>query len=244
MLALDLDLEADLGIDTVKQAELFASVREEWGIPRDEKRKLRDYPTLNHVIAFVHQMRPDLAARPRAPRRSRRARPRLPWSHPPRPSPPPRSAPAAPCSCDPVREQILALVTEKTGYPPDMLDVELDLEADLGVDTVKQAELFASVREKWGIPRDENRKLRDYPTLRHVIDFVHQMRPDLEPAAPCVSRVARRHGGAAGHSTRAGSWRRIQCARRSSRSSPRRPAIPPTCSTSTWTSRPTSASTP
>ena len=185
MLALDLDLEADLGIDTVKQAELFASVREEWGIPRDEKRKLRDYPTLNHVIAFVHHMRPDLAVES------------------PSASPIPASVVSAPvvplaasvpvavveastplAASDPVREQILALVTEKTGYPPDMLDVELDLEADLGVDTVKQAELFASVREKWGIPRDENRKLRDYPTLRHVIDFVHQMRPDLEPQAP------------------------------------------------------------
>ncbi len=168
MLALDLDLEADLGIDTVKQAELFASVREEWGIPRDEKRKLRDYPTLNHVIAFVHQMRPDLAATPPTPSVSAAS---VEADTPPL------------AGSDPVREQVLALVTEKTGYPPDMLDVELDLEADLGIDTVKQAELFASVREKWGIPRDENRKLRDYPTLRHVIDFVHQMRPDLEPAA-------------------------------------------------------------
>ena len=188
MLALDLDLEADLGIDTVKQAELFASVREEWGIPRDEKRKLRDYPTLNHVIAFVHQMRPDLAApSPSAPP--------VPASAASAPVvPPAASVPTSAvgasqprASRDPVREQVLALVTEKTGYPPDMLDVELDLEADLGVDTVKQAELFASVREKWGIPRDDNRKLRDYPTLRHVIDFVHQMRPDLEPTAAAPS---------------------------------------------------------
>ncbi len=157
MLALDLDLEADLGIDTVKQAELFASVREEWGIPRDENRKLRDYPTLSHVIGFVHKMRPDLA-----------------------PSASPAPPVAAGTEGDPVRERILALVTEKTGYPPDMLDVDLDLEADLGVDTVKQAELFASVRGEWDIPRDEKRKLRDYPTLRHVIEFVHKMRPDLK----------------------------------------------------------------
>ncbi len=189
MLALDLDLEADLGIDTVKQAELFASVREEWSIPRDEKRKLRDYPTLNHVIAFVHQMRPDLAATPPSA-------PRVPATVASAPVAPAASVPTAapepgarPAGDDPVREQILALVTEKTGYPPDMLDVELDLEADLGVDTVKQAELFASVREKWGIPRDENRKLRDYPTLRHVIAFVHQMRPDLAATPPSAPPV-------------------------------------------------------
>ena len=41
-----------------------------------------------------------------------------------------------------MKERILALVVEKTGYPQDMLDLDLDLEADLGVDTVKQAEMF------------------------------------------------------------------------------------------------------
>ena len=46
-----------------------------------------------------------------------------------------------------------------------MLDLDLDLEADLGVDTVKQAEMFAAIREIYSIPRDENRKLREYPTL-------------------------------------------------------------------------------
>ncbi len=67
---------------------------------------------------------------------------------------------------DAVKERILALMVEKTGYPQDMLDVDLDLEADLGVDTVKQAEMFAAIREIYNIPRDENRKLRDYPNAR------------------------------------------------------------------------------
>ena len=31
-----------------------------------------------------------------------------------------------------MKERILALVAEKTGYPQDMLDLDLDLEADLG----------------------------------------------------------------------------------------------------------------
>ena len=70
-----------------------------------------------------------------------------------------------------MKDRILALVVEKTGYPKDMLDLDLDLEADLGVDTVKQAEMFAAIREIYEIPRDENRKLRDYPTLAHVIRF-------------------------------------------------------------------------
>jgi acyl transferase domain-containing protein/acyl carrier protein/NAD(P)-dependent dehydrogenase (short-subunit alcohol dehydrogenase family) len=185
MLDLELDLEADLGVDTVKQAEMFAAVREIYNIPRDESRKLRDYPTLAHVIRFVYEKRPDLA--PGVP-----------------PAPPPVEVPAAtepivaattaapaPAAArqviaedDSVKERILTLMAEKTGYPKDMLDLELDLEADLGVDTVKQAEMFAAVREIYNIPRDENRKLRDYPTLAHVIRFVYENRPDLAQVTP------------------------------------------------------------
>ena len=74
-------------------------------------------------------------------------------------------------SDDAIREKVLEIVAEKTGYPKDMLDLDLDLEADLGVDTVKQAEMFASVRAAYNIPREENLKLRDFPTLAHVIQF-------------------------------------------------------------------------
>src|SRR5204863_352379 len=89
---------------------------------------------------------------------------------------------APPPIADLVKQRILALAVEKTGYPSDMLDLDLDLEADLGVDTVKQAEMFAAIREIYNIPRDETRKLRDYPTLAHVIRFVYERRPDLSSA--------------------------------------------------------------
>jgi acyl transferase domain-containing protein len=114
--------------------------------------------------------------------------PPAPSPQPPAPSPqPPAPAAAVPVAADPVKERLLALVAEKTGYPPDMLDPDLDLEADLGVDTVKQADLFASVREIYNIPRDENRKLRDFPTLAHVIRFVYEKRPDLNTQPPAPS---------------------------------------------------------
>ncbi|MGB8859531.1 MAG: SDR family NAD(P)-dependent oxidoreductase [Ilumatobacteraceae bacterium] len=86
------------------------------------------------------------------------------------------ATPSAPAG-DEVAATILRLVAEQTGYPPEMLDLDLDLEADLGVDTVKQAELFAAVREAYGIERDDKLKLRDYPTLAHVIGFVHDRAP-------------------------------------------------------------------
>jgi hypothetical protein len=70
---------------------------------------------------------------------------------------------------DGVEERVVNLVSEKTDYPPDMLDLDLDLEADLGVDTVKQAEVFAEIRAAYDIPRDENLQLREFPTLAHVV---------------------------------------------------------------------------
>ena len=174
MLDLDLDLEADLGVDTVKQAEVFAAVREAYGIARDEKLRLRDFPTLAHVIRFVYDRKPELKAQV-APAPSLPGAPAITTA--------PANAPA-PAAADAVRDKILAIVAEKTGYPPEMLDLDLDLEADLGVDTVKQAEVFAAVRESFSIQRDEKLKLRDFPTLAHVIQFVYDKRPDLKVETP------------------------------------------------------------
>ena len=80
---------------------------------------------------------------------------------------------------DEVVDAVVSVVAEMTGYPPELLDLDLDLEADLGVDTVKQAEVFAAVRGRYGVERDPNLRLRDFPTLRHVIGFVRTHRPDL-----------------------------------------------------------------
>ena len=190
MLDLDLDLEADLGVDTVKQAEMFAAIREIYSIPRDENRKLRDYPTLAHVIRFVYEKRPDLTTCPTVAKQEVQPAEVKAAVVAEKPAPAATSSQVAPG--EPVKERILALVVEKTGYPKDLLDLDLDLEADLGVDTVKQAEMFAAIREIYNIPRDENRKLRDYPTLAHVIRFVYEKRPDLAgvPVAQCSSIVS------------------------------------------------------
>ncbi|NUM43180.1 MAG: SDR family NAD(P)-dependent oxidoreductase [Anaerolineales bacterium] len=80
-------------------------------------------------------------------------------------------------STDTLTSRVLAIVSEQTGYPTDILDPALDLEADLGVDTVKQAETFAAIRAEFNIPRKDDLKLRDYPTLAHVIGFVKANTP-------------------------------------------------------------------
>jgi NAD(P)-dependent dehydrogenase (short-subunit alcohol dehydrogenase family)/acyl carrier protein len=178
MLDLDLDLEADLGIDTVKQAEMFAAIRAAYDIPREDNLKLRDFPTLAHTIQFVYDRRPDL-------------KPAADAGAPARPESAPAPSPEAPAKAEPqaaaaepetggVKETVLRIIAEKTGYPSDMLDLDLDLEADLGIDTVKQAEMFATIRAAYDIPREDNLKLRDFPTLAHIIQFVYDRKPGLQ----------------------------------------------------------------
>ncbi len=168
----DLDLEADLGVDTVKQAEVFAAVREQYHLERDTTLQLRDFPTLGHVAGWVHDKtgipapgtdQPPAASEPVAARTTSDADPTS------------AVAPAAPgpATGDPVLAAVTTIVAEMTGYPPELLDPDLDLEADLGVDTVKQAEVFAAVREQYHLERDTTLQLRDFPTLGHVAGWVH-----------------------------------------------------------------------
>jgi acyl carrier protein len=44
-------------------------------------------------------------------------------------------------------ELLLRIVAEKTGCQLDMLDMAMDLEADLGIDSITKAEIFAALRD-------------------------------------------------------------------------------------------------
>ena len=205
VLDLDLDLEADLGIDTVKQAELFAAIRSNYNIPRREDLRLSDYNTLAKTIAFVKDSLSSQSTPAAAPQSASNApggvsEARVPIRVPPERSeqppsavavsvPPQVSAPLANISAntEEVKAYVLSAVSEKTGYPVEVLDLDLDLEADLGIDTVKQAELFASIRGQYGIARREDLRLSDYNTLAKVIAFVKNSFAAISAQVPQAS---------------------------------------------------------
>ncbi|HSO66034.1 MAG TPA: beta-ketoacyl synthase N-terminal-like domain-containing protein, partial [Ornithinibacter sp.] len=170
----DLDLEADLGVDTVKQAEVFAAVRAHWNLDRDDTVRLRDFPTLNHVAGWVRGRLGVTAVTSTAS-----ASPVL------SPSPRPFGE-----GDDPILATVTQIVAEMTGYPADLLGPDLDLEADLGVDTVKQAEVFAAVRAQWDLVRDDTVQLREFPTLNHVAAWVRGRLGVPAPAAGPARAVA------------------------------------------------------
>jgi hypothetical protein len=41
---------------------------------------------------------------------------------------------------------LLDIVSEKTGYPSEMLELDMDMEADLGIDSIKRVEILGAMR--------------------------------------------------------------------------------------------------
>ncbi|MDY6967680.1 MAG: SDR family NAD(P)-dependent oxidoreductase, partial [Spirochaetota bacterium] len=72
-------------------------------------------------------------------------------------------------------------------YPEDLIEFDLDMESDLGIDTVKQAEVFGLIREAFDIPQEEGIKIKDFPTLNHVVQFVKDKAPLSRYEKPAVT---------------------------------------------------------
>ena len=181
---LDQDLEGELGIDTVKQAEIMADIRDRFDLPVDEDFVLADYPTLNHMIGYIQQMTggvanvPSIPAEP-APTPLKPANEEIP------PSPKQAAVPAPSLVGDAaMTETVIAVVVEHTGYPADFIELDQDLEGELGIDTVKQAEIMADIRDRFDLPIDEDFVLSDHPTLNHMIGYIQRMKGHSSPSAP------------------------------------------------------------
>ncbi|MBI1905831.1 MAG: SDR family NAD(P)-dependent oxidoreductase [Rhodocyclales bacterium] len=50
-----------------------------------------------------------------------------------------------------IEARLKVMICERTGYPEDMLDTGLDLEADLGIDSIKRVELLSEIGKELGI---------------------------------------------------------------------------------------------
>ncbi|MFE8014578.1 SDR family oxidoreductase [Streptomyces antibioticus] len=60
------------------------------------------------------------------------------------------AAPAAPVGVD-VGQMVLEIISERTGYPVDMIEPDLDLEADLSIDSIKRAEIAGELARRLGV---------------------------------------------------------------------------------------------
>ena len=144
----ELELESELGIDTVKQAELLGTIKETFGIPDDVEQELSSLSTLQKLASWV-------GAHGSA------------------------SVSGSLDAAGVVEEtstDLLATVTEvlahETGYEVDELDPELMLEADLGIDTVKQAEVMGILRERFELAQDESLDLSELSTIQKIVHYI------------------------------------------------------------------------
>ena len=75
---------------------------------------------------------------------------------------------------------LLEITSELTGYPQDMLDPSLALEADLGIDSIKRVEIFArlqktvpsEIKELIISRRDD---LAEAPTIKDIINVLSSL---------------------------------------------------------------------
>ena len=81
---------------------------------------------------------------------------------------------------------VIDVVVKHTGYPADFVELDQDLEGELGIDTVKQAEIMAEIRSRFGLPVDEDFVLADYPTLNHMIGYIDKMSGGTSTVAQAV----------------------------------------------------------
>jgi len=173
-----LDLEADLGIDTVKQVAAYADVREQLGLDVEEGFRLRDFPTLGAVVQhFKRRVAAPTSSTALMP--SPAVAPSLQMQTPAHTALATRHVGDVKATVDArldddVRALLVTSLVAKTGYPPDMLEDHLDLEADLGIDTVKQVAAYADVRERLGLEVEDGFRLRDFPTLGAVVQHFQQ----------------------------------------------------------------------
>jgi acyl carrier protein len=132
MLGVEMELEADLGIDSIKRVEILSAMRERApNLPEVKPTELATLRTLGQIID--HMRAAGGAALAAAPVAANAAVPVA-------------AAPAAP-GID-LEALMMAIVAEKTGYPQEMLGVQMELEADLGIDSIKRVEILSAMRER------------------------------------------------------------------------------------------------
>ena len=95
---------------------------------------------------------------------------------------------------------VLTIVSEKTGYPADMLGLGMEMESELGIDSIKQVEILAALQTHFpGAPEVPASELARLRTLQDVVDSIAGLGSDDSPGdAAGVDHSAASGSGASG----------------------------------------------
>ena len=244
----DMDLEAELGIDSIKQVEILSALRDRMpGLPEIEPSALAQFRT----IAAIATMIGGHAPAPAAPAAELTLAPAFIDAPPLAPDVLPVEPLAPARGNETLLRLVEAIVSEKTGYPAEVLGHDMDLEAELGIDSIKQVEILSALRDRMpGLPEIDPSALAQFRTIAAIATMIGGHAPEPAPApvvppprlcAAVVTETVSVSGGRRGGSGNAAATRRsFAWSRPSSR---RRPGTRPRCWAMTWILRPNSAST-
>ena len=160
MLELEMDMEADLGIDSIKRVEILGTVQDELpGLPELSPEDLAECRTLGEIVAYMNSKLSTVAEGS---------------TH--------TSAAAAPAglSAEKVQATMMSVVADKTGYPTEMLELSMDMEADLGIDSIKRVEILGTVQDELpGLPELNPEDLAECRTLGEIVAYMNSKLPSV-----------------------------------------------------------------
>lgn len=180
---LDSDLEADLGIDSIKVAQMMGELQERFELDLtkiqikslDELRTLRqiiqvlpkstDFVTPKSVTPTIAQALPSAVVAQPVVSASPIAKASNPETG---------SGLADEALRTEMTKFLIEFVVEQTGYPEDIVELDADLEADLGIDSIKVAQMMGELNEHFGLNVSSLRSKTsdDFKTLRMIVDTV------------------------------------------------------------------------
>jgi len=174
MLNLSMDMEAELGIDSIKRVEILAAVLEKAeGVPPVDPVPLGTMRTLAEIVDYLQSL--TATGAPEAQ---------------PAPAPAAATPPALGRALD-LQALMLAVVAEKTGYPLDLLDLSMDMESELGIDSIKRVEILAAVEAKAeGLPPLDPVRLGTMRTLAQIVDYLRGPQAEAAPGTGPVPASA------------------------------------------------------
>jgi acyl carrier protein len=171
MLGLDQDMEAELGIDSIKRVEILGAFQKMLptavgAMVQDQMENLTRVKSLKGVVDRVVAQSGTVA----------------PAAAPVMAVPIASPAPVAiPSGLDPaqVTQMLLDIVSDRTGYPAEMLGLDQDMEAELGIDSIKRVEILGAFQKMLPtavgvIVQDQMESLTRVKSLKGVADQVVQ----------------------------------------------------------------------
>lgn len=97
------------------------------------------------------------------------------------------SAAPGPLDAESIGLLLLSIVAERTGYPAEMLNVDMDLEADLGIDSIKKVEILSAIGEQAGdMPGVDPGAFTSLRTLRAIAEKTSELSGAGGPTVPAA----------------------------------------------------------